>query len=169
MFALSLLITPPAQQKGPLNSCCAHDISIVLGASLAARPGAEKLRLDKNQEETPVGTGEKEEALAFLPQVLSGNRFYSLLLLTCFVWVLLLLLLFLKPPNSLLPSFISTHEKFIPLQPSWGSIAQGCAFVHLPLQKTDISHNRIFKIIHLCCFPPEETVGLYLSCFNREQ
>lgn len=70
---------------------------------------------------------------------------------------------------SLLPSFISTHEKFIPLQPSWGWIAQGCAFVHLPLQKTGISHNRIFKIIHLCCFPPEETVGLYLSCFNREQ
>lgn len=63
MFSLSLLIIPPAQQKDPLNSGCAHDISIVVGASLAARPGAEKLRLDKNKEETLVGTREKEEAL----------------------------------------------------------------------------------------------------------
>lgn len=63
MFSLSLLIIPPAQQKDPLNSGCAHDISIVVGASLAARPGAEKLRLDKNKEETLVGTRQKEEAL----------------------------------------------------------------------------------------------------------
>lgn len=63
MFSLSLLIIPPAQQKGPLNSCCVHDISNVVGSSLAAKPGAEKLRLDKNKEETPVGTREKKEAL----------------------------------------------------------------------------------------------------------
>lgn len=70
MFALSLLITPPAQQKGPLNSYCVHDISIVVGASLAARPGAEKLRLEKKKKKRKLqwAPGRKRKRLHSFPK-----------------------------------------------------------------------------------------------------
>lgn len=169
VFALCLLIIPPAWQKGPPNSCWVHDGSAVVDSSLAARPGAEKLRLQQRQEEAPMGPRETEEALCVPSPSAAVKQFYSLLL-TCFVWVLFFMvhIFFLKQqlPSSLL-SFISKQEKLI--SPQLGFHRTRLSFrAPPPTQNRHISQSN-FQNNSLTLFPSTRNIGLYLSCFNREQ